>query len=154
MTNSSDSRPNKNDQRRPRNNRGRHGGGGGGSRHGGHNKPRPGVGESPDANSQTISIEEQNQEHRRQSQHNDDHADAPAMNSQQNASSENGAPTHSGEAPPNVDVDAKVDAPEERKRLTTPLFPKLRIDELKRMNIAELVSIAEKYYVDGASGLR
>jgi transcription termination factor Rho len=151
MSNSDRSPPNKDQSRRSRNNRGRHGGGGGGRHQGQQKKSRQVVVESEDGSYQTISIEEQNQEHRRQEQNG---AMAEAANGAEEMEDDAPEQESAGRPAPNVDVDAKSEVVEERKKLTSPIVPNIRIDELKAMNIAELVSLAEKYQVEGASGLR
>ncbi len=56
---------------------------------------------------------------------------------------------------PNADLGGDDDSgKEERPRLTQPIVEKLNIRELREMPIKDLVELAEKYYVDNASGLR
>jgi transcription termination factor Rho len=61
-----------------------------------------------------------------------------------------------GNNSPNQDLGAndENDTREEKPRLTQPIVEKLNMRELREMPIKDLVDLAEKYYVDNASGLR
>jgi transcription termination factor Rho len=54
---------------------------------------------------------------------------------------------------PNEDMGAQEPTPEKQK-LTKPIHERLNLRDLKAMPIAQLVSVAIEYQIDGASGLR
>ncbi len=96
--------------------------------------------ESEDGSYQTVTIEDQGSGGR-----------GPNNGQFENEAAAQAHGQGSQEGLPKEDDDSKA---EPKKKLTEPIFPKLNIGELKRMNIDQLVSLAEQYQVEGASGLR